>query len=251
MKQLSGFVSYTATNGTYDNETGIWDIGFMGNGTNATLTIVSTAKTPKYNITNNATVNCSETEWDYTNNFDDASINIIPTIDKTVNNTNPYYHETVDYNLTIINYGDEIYTDNLTVIDSMQDGLFYIDTISVTGADLVSFNRSEDGQVLTWVITNISTSNATITVRVRADAVGDLENNFTLITPKGTNMTVNRTITVEPIVDVSVVKTVEKEEYKVNETVVWTITVYNANNGTNATNVLLKDILPGEVEFVS
>ena len=50
------FVSYTATNGTYDNGTGIWDIGFMGNGTNATLTIVSKAVTTKYNITNNATV---------------------------------------------------------------------------------------------------------------------------------------------------------------------------------------------------
>ena len=65
------FVSYTATNGTYDNGTGIWDIGFMGNGTNATLTIISTAKTPKYNVTNNATVNCTETEWDYDNNFDE------------------------------------------------------------------------------------------------------------------------------------------------------------------------------------
>ena len=46
-------------------------------------------------------------------------------------------------------------------------------------------------------------------------------------------------------------RNVEKEEYKVNETVVWNITVYNANNGTNATNVTLKDILPVEVEFVS
>ena len=88
-------------------------------------------------------------------------------------------------------------------------------------------------------------------LRVRADAVGDLENNFTIKTPKGTNMTVNRTITVEPIVDVSVIKTVEKDEYKVNETVVWNITVFNAGNGTNATNVTLKDILPVEVEFVS
>ena len=36
-----------------------------------------------------------------------------------------------------------------------------------------------------------------------------------------------------------------------NDTVVWTITVSNANNGTNATNVTLRDILPKEVEFVS
>ena len=49
------FVSYDASKGLYDNVSGVWDIGFMGNGTNATLTIVSKAVTTKYNITNNAT----------------------------------------------------------------------------------------------------------------------------------------------------------------------------------------------------
>ena len=152
----------------------------MGNGTNATLTIVSKAVT----ITNNATVNCTEKEWDYTNNFDNATISIIPTNDKTVNETEIDYHEIVEYDLTVINNGDDVYTDNLTLIDSMQDGLTFIETVSITGADLISSDISADGQVLTWVITNISTSNAVITVRVRADAVGDLENNFTIKTPK-------------------------------------------------------------------
>ena len=244
------FVSYTATKGTYDNETGIWTIGNMANGTSETLIIISTAITPKYNVVNNATVNCTEDEWDYDNNFDNATISIIPTLEKTVNETNPYYHEIVEYNLTVINYGDETYTDNITVIDTLEDGLEFIETVNITGADIV-IGETKNGQTITWVITNISTTNAVITVRVKANAIGDLENNLTIKTPKGTNMTVNRTITVEPIVDVSVEKTVDKEEYKVNETVTWNITVSNAGNGTNATNVLLKDILPKEVEYVS
>ena len=240
-----------ASIGTYDNVTGVLEIGFMENGTSVTLTITSRAKIVANNVTNNATVNCTETEWDYDNNFDNATIDILPNINKTANNTAPDYHEYVDYNLTIINEGDNVYADVLTVIDSLPDGLVYNNTVGIYGAVQVG-DVVQDGQVITWRVTNIAAhTNATIVVRVRADAIGTLVNNYTLIGPKGSNRTVNETIVVNPVVDISVNKTVERDEYKVNETVVWTITVYNANNGTNATNVLLKDILPKEVEFVS
>ena len=243
------YVSYTATKGTYDNETGIWTIGNMANGTSETLIIISTARTPKYNIVNNATVNCTENEWDYDNNFDNATISIIPTLEKTVNETNPYYHEIVEYNLTVINYGDETYTDNITVIDTLEDGLEFLETVNITGADIV-IGETKNGQTITWVITNISTTNAVITVRVKANAIGDLENNLTIKTPKGTNMTVNRTITVEPIVDVATNKTSDREEYFVDDIAIWTINVSNAANGTNATNVVLKDVFPSEFVFI-
>ena len=243
------YVSYTATKGTYDNETGIWTIGNLENGTSETLIIISTARTPKYNIVNNATVNCTENEWDYDNNFDNATISIIPTLEKTVNETNPYYHEIVEYNLTVINYGDETYTDNITVIDTLEDGLEFLETVNITGADIV-IGETKNGQTITWVITNISTTNAVITVRVKANAIGDLENNLTIKTPKGTNMTVNRTITVEPIVDVATNKTSDREEYFVDDIAIWTINVSNAANGTNATNVVLKDVFPSEFVFI-
>ena len=116
-------------------------------------------------------------------------ISIIPIPHKTVNNTNPIYHEIIEYNLTVVNYGDENYTDNITVIDSMEDGLEFLGTVSITGADVV-VGETVNGQVVTWVLTNISTSNATITVRVRANATGQKLNNLTIRTPKGTNMTV-------------------------------------------------------------
>ena len=81
------FINYTALNGTYDNETGIWTIGFMENGTSTTLTILSRAIQSKENITNVANVSCDEVEWDYTNNIDNATINLYPNINKTVNPT--------------------------------------------------------------------------------------------------------------------------------------------------------------------
>ena len=105
---------------------------------------------------------------------------------------------------------------------------------------------------MTWNVTNIAANtNATITIRARCDAVGTQVNNWTIYAPDGLNRTVNATIEVQPIVDVSVEKTSDKVNYFVNDTVIWTITVSNANNGTNATNVTLRDILPSEVEFVS
>ena len=245
------YVSSQATRGAYNNTTGTWYIGTMANGTSVTLTINSKASKSKYNVTNIANVSCNETEWDYTNNIDNASINIVPIPVKTVNTVDPFYHEIVEYNLTVINTGNMTYTDNITVIDSLEEGLVFINTTGIKGADVVE-GQKVNGQVITWVITNITANgNATITVKVQANAIGVKFNNLTIKTPKGTNQTVNISVNVKPIVDVSVTKTVDKEECKVNETVTWTITVTNAANGTKATNVTLKDILPKEFEYVS
>ena len=57
-------------------------------------------------------------------------------------------------------------------------------------------------------------------------------------------MNVTVPLTVVPIVDVSVVKTVDNSSHFVDDIVVWTITVSNAANGTNATNVVLNDTFP-------
>ena len=246
------FINCTTENGTYNNETGNWTIGFMGNGTTATLTITSIAKAEVDNVTNIANVTCNETEWNYTNNVDNATVGILPLPDpvKTVNETTPYYHNTVDYNLTIINTGDITYENNLTVIDSLPEGLLFIETVNITGAKLISENK--DGQIITWVITNITPETHTvITVRVQANALGNLTNNLTIVGPNGTNKTVNCTITPRAIVDVSVNKTSDKAQCFVDDIVVWTVTVRNADNGTNATNVILTDILPSEFVFIN
>ena len=62
-------------------------------------------------------------------------------------------------------------------------------------------------------MTNISTGNATITIRVKVNAVGNLTNNLTIIGPKGSSRTVNCTIDPMPIVDLSVNITSDKVEY--------------------------------------
>ena len=121
----------------------------------------------------------------------------------------------VDYNLTIINEGNNVYTDVLTVIDSLPDGLVYNNTVGIYGADQVG-ETIVNGQTITWKVTNIrANTNATIIVRVRADAFAVLTNNYTIVGPKGSNRTVNETIVVQPKVDISVEKTADNETYHI------------------------------------
>ncbi|WP_296786530.1 DUF11 domain-containing protein, partial [uncultured Methanobrevibacter sp.] len=67
-------VGFTASEGTtYNIGTGVWTIGDMANGTSVTLTITSIAK-QKGTFTNHANVNCTEHEWNYANNYDNATV---------------------------------------------------------------------------------------------------------------------------------------------------------------------------------
>ena len=247
------FINYTATKGTYDKETGIWNISFMENGTNATLTIWTIAKVAVDQVTNTANVTCKETDWNLSNNVDNETVEIIPLPDpvKTVSNSTPYYHDIVEYNLTIINDGDIDYKNNLTVVDSLPEGLVFIETIGIVNGNFVGDEVIGTNNV-TWVVTNISAkTNATIIVKVRVEALGDLTNNLTIIGPNGTNKTVNETVTPVPIVDLSTDKTSDRDEYFVDDIAVWTITVHNADNGTNATNVALEDHIPTQFVFIN
>ena len=241
-------VNYTVTKGTYEND--VWTIGTMGNGTEETLTLYTRAKT-NGTFTNYVNVTCNETEWNYTNNYDNATVNIIKNIPiKEVNNSKPVYHENVTYYLTVVNPGNVTYVNNLTVVDSLPDGVDYLETLYITGADVV-VNSTVSGKNVSWVITNISAgSTAVIAVKAQANAVGIKVNNETIIYPDGYSQKVNATIDVQPIVDVSVVKTSDNHVYYMGDLVVWTIVVSNADNGTDATEVVLYDVLPSEFEFM-
>ena len=243
-------INYTASVGNYTN--GVWNIGFMGNGTSVTLTINSRA-TAVGNYTNYANVTCNEDEWNYENNFANESVVIYntPDVNKTANVTQTHVYKYVDYNLTITNTGNVTYNKTLIVVDSLPYGLKYIRTVIITGARVVQ-NATVVGQNITWKITDIAPgATAVITVKVFAYDIGNLTNNGTLIGPNGTEKKVNETIEVLPYVDVSVVKVVDASEHFVDDIVVWTITVSNAGNGSNATNVTLNDVLPANFTLIN
>jgi uncharacterized repeat protein (TIGR01451 family) len=244
-------INWTATQGTsFDPATGVWTIGFMGNGTTVTLTINSRAKV-NGTFTNEANVTCVEKDWNLSNNYDNETVVIydIPDVNKTVNNTTPNHMDYVLYNITITNIGNVTYIQTLTVVDSLPEGLEYNGTVRIIGADVVQ-NAVVTGQVITWKITNITANvPAIIMVRARAVVIGNLTNNATVIAPNGTNKTVNCTIEVKPICDVTIFKTVDKPVHIVDDIVEWTVTVVN-NGPSPAENVLVKDTIPEGLELV-
>ena len=192
-----------------------------------------------------ANVNCTEHEWNYSNNYDNATVVVdsFP-INKTVSANETYYNSNVTFNLTVSNIGNYTYTQNITVVDVLPEGFEFIRTIGVYNAKVVA-DATQSGNNVTWVITNIDpNTTAVIEIEVRAHVLNTVINTEIVILPNGTNMTVSVPITVNPIVDVSVVKTVDNSTHFVDDTVVWTIVVSNAANGTNATNVVLKDTFP-------
>ena len=95
-------------------------------------------------------------------------------------------------------------------------------------------------------IDNVTNNNKTI------NSLGNLTNNMTVTGPNGTKKYANLTVYPVPIVDISVNITSDKDEYFVDDIAVWTVVVSNAGNGTNATNVTLRDFFPGSnFEFIN
>ena len=153
------FINCTDENGNpYD-----WVIPFMGNGTNMTFVITSVAVNPGENIDNTAKVNCSEDEWNYTNNNATKLVNVVPLPEpiKVASNITPYYHDVIEYYLIIYNTGANNYTDNLTVIDSLPEGLVFNGTVGISRG--IIYSESVAGNVITWIVSGIPANNVAIT----------------------------------------------------------------------------------------
>ena len=244
------FINATTEYGSYDPSTNIWTIGNLTNGTYVTLKVYTIAKSTGKQINKTVVVSCDQAELNLTNNVDEKIVDVIdiPSVEKTVSNYAPYYNDTVEYYLTIINSGKAEYTKELTVIDSLPEGLEFIATVDIVGADVIS--QTINGQSISWVISNISgKSNATITIKVKVNALGELTNNLTVVDFRGQNNTVNCTITPIPIADLEIVKQVSNEIVHKGDKITWTIIVTNHGPNT-AVETIVTDKLPAGLIYV-
>src|SRR4029077_4712115 len=102
------FVSAVPSVGTYTSGTGLWNIGAMANGANATLSIVATV-TGTTAVTNTAT-KTAETQPDQTAANNSASATVTGqaadiAITKTVSNPTPNFGANVTFTITATNNG--------------------------------------------------------------------------------------------------------------------------------------------------
>jgi uncharacterized repeat protein (TIGR01451 family) len=236
-----GFINATG-NYTRTGQKLVWTIDRLSNGTNASVW-VQVKVLIDGNFTNVASVNCSENTTEITS--DDVNVTVNPVVNltliKAALNATVNVNDLVNFTITVINNGPS----NATMVRITDELIKEFSFINATG------NYTRTGQKVIWTIDRLSNgTNATVWIQVRVITDGKFTNvaavncseNTTEITSNGTNVTVN------PVVDLSVNKTVSKTNVKIGDSVVYTITVRN-DGPSNAAGVVITEGLNGTVEI--
>lgn len=211
----------------------IFNIECMVNGTGA--------------IQNNVSVNCSEYDYNLTNNEDNETIDVEKSADvsvvKLVNNTSPNYRELISWTLIISNNGPDKATD-VYVEDALPEGLILVSYTATKGIydnglwAMCCLEKGEEQRL--EIITRVNkTGKITNLAVIHAD---EHDSNMT-------NNQDNESVDVPLSADVEVMIVVNNTEPLFGEGVKWTVVVKN-NGPDDASNVLLSEILPEGLVFV-
>ena len=238
------------SNGAYNPTTGTWTIPNLPNGTNTVLHILTQITTSNTTITNAASIENDA----YDPNTDNNQANVTTTVNaasdlvvtKTVDKSTANYHEQVNYTITAHNNGPDNAT-GVTVTEKLPEGLTWISDDSngaydpTTGTWTIP-NLPNGTNTVLHILTQITTSNTTITNLVNINNNTYDQNN--------TNNQANTTVNVGPTADLSITKTVDNTNPNYLQNVIYTLTAHN-NGPDNATNVLVHDILPTGITWIS
>mgnify|MGYP003634062138 CR=1 FL=1 len=165
------FVSSTASQGNYNNVTGVWIIGNFaaGDTTIATLDIEALvdAGTLGSVITNSSSIsNLNETDLNLANNSSETGITVVPEsadigITKIASNANPIEGEFMSFTVSVTNNGPKAAT-NLKILDQLPTGITYQDSLPSVGI----YNPSTG----IWDIGNLANgASASLILNVRVD----------------------------------------------------------------------------------
>jgi uncharacterized repeat protein (TIGR01451 family) len=166
------YVSSVPSTGTYVSGTGVWTVGNLNNGANATLDITATVNASG-NYVNNSSVTGNEFDPDLNNNQDPESTTPVPQADlailKTVNNSTPNVGTNVTFTLAVTNNGPSNAT-GVTVNDLLPSGYSYVSNLPSIG----SYNNVSG----VWTIGNLANgAGATLQITATVNASGFYLNN--------------------------------------------------------------------------
>ena len=243
------FVSSSASQGSYDSGTGVWTVGTVNVGTPQTLAIVATV-TRLSPDPNTASISHSDQFDPVTaNNSDSASIDPESAnlaITKTVSNPRPNVGDTIAFTVTLTNAGPANAT-NVSVTDPLPAGLTF------TGSNPTQGNYAPATGV--WTVGTLA-NNATVVLTLQALVVGASPSTNTAAVSHSDEFDPNLgnnsdTATVTPQqADLAVSKFVDNATPNVGDTVTFAIDIDNIGPSA-ATNVLLDDLLPAGLAYVS
>jgi uncharacterized repeat protein (TIGR01451 family) len=253
------YQSHSATVGTYDQVSGLWNIGTINNGSTATLTIqvqvTSSNSTPIVNTASVTAMAAGCTDPDILDNSSGVSM-VVGGIDmrvtKTVDDATPDTGQTLNYTITVQNPSTTTQATGVTLTDTFPAEL---NPGTITAP--VGVTCSTAGKTVTC---NIGTMNAgtssviTIQAAVAAGSDGRTVRNEATVTSGqieanpadntgGVNVKVNS-------IDIALTKTVSAPS--VAEMANFTFTITARNEGTmQATGVVVADVLPSSLTLVS
>jgi len=260
------FVSSVPSQGSYNSGAGVWTVGTLNSGANATLTITATVTTTGAK-TNTAQVSASDqSDPDSTpnnnipNEDDQASATVTPgavidtSLDKQVSDATPNVGDIVTFTLVIANAGPSTAT-NINVTDIVPSGYTYLAASSAGGDTNNDTNPATSG--LTWTINSLASgASVTLTYQATVLASGTYENYAEITshtetdsdsTPGDGSTTDDdddtEIVAVTIIVDPAMSKAGSPTQAAVGETVTFTLTVTN-NGNAPAPNVVITDALP-------
>lgn len=198
-------------------------------------------------IQNTVSVNCTEHDYNLTNNEDNETVDVEKSADvtvrKLVSQSNPNYMDLVTWTLIISNNGPDKATD-IYVEDALPEGLVLVNYTATKGI-------YDNGLWIMCCLENGEEQRLDIITRV--DKTGVLTNIAVIhaeeYDPNVTNNQDNKSIDIPLAVDVAVTIEVNNTQPLFGETVNWMICVVN-NGPDNATGVVLHEILPEGVIFV-
>ncbi len=235
----------------YDNSSGLWSIGNLPSGASQTLLI--TAITNQVGTVKNIAnlENVSEPDSNPNNNLDDDIIEVVAldlAIVKTVDNAMPNVNDQIIYSITLTNNGP-IDATNIEVTDVLPAGLTFV--LSTSN----SYNPNNGDFI--WNIPGPLSSGASESIEIYA-IVNDANTAILNIaeitnldqTDNNPDNDSDQVALLATESDLSLSKSVNVSSANVGETITYTIELNNTGP-SDATGVIVSDVLPSQLNYIS
>jgi uncharacterized repeat protein (TIGR01451 family) len=259
------FVSATASGGTYDRTSGVWNVGKVAKSGTAKLTLV--AKTDTADEKTNAAEITAADQYDpdsqpnnqNSDEDDQAKVTISPqvadlSLAKATDRDAPNVGDNVTFTITLNNAGPDAAT-GVKVKDVLPAGFSYVSSTAAQGSYSPQSGEWNVGTVtpgtntLLYIVGKVTSATAKIN-----DAEVIAADQFDPDSTPGNGVATEddqASITATPqIADLSLGKVVDKPAPNLGENITFVIGINNAGPDT-ATNVTVLDRLPAGVSYVS
>jgi len=246
-------INISPSQGSYNQTTGIWNIGRINPGNTVVLQVLSQVMVHNTTLTNTALLYDLE-QWgtDPLVNSTTIPFFIPPEADlavtKSVNNSTPHYLDPVTFTITVTNNGPDG-THNVKVSDLLPAGLSYLSTVLISQG---SYNTTSG----LWTVGTLSSgASATLQISALVNASNRTITNVANASSDSSDVNLSNNVAtvdvnVPPAADLFIAKSAHPpESLNYGDTLAFWIDVTNLGPD-DATNVQFTEILPAGLEII-